>query len=45
MSDLLQDEAGLGNAQTYFLNALYSLKEAELQIMILNGQIKRIINK
>lgn len=45
MSDLLQDEIGLDNAQAGFLNALYSFKEAELHIMLLNGEIKRIINK
>jgi len=44
MSDLLQDEIALDNAQAGFLNALCSFKEAELQIMLLNGEIKRIIN-
>ena len=43
MSDLLQDEMGLNNAQANYLNALYKLKEAELEIMSLNGEIKSLI--
>ncbi len=45
MSDLLQDEMGLSNAQISFLNALYNFKEAELKIMSLNGEIKQLMNK
>ncbi len=44
MSDLLQDEMGLNNAQSGYLNALYKLKEAELDILSLNGEIKEIMN-
>ncbi len=43
MSDLLQDEMGLSNAQAGYLNALYNFKEAELKIMSLNGQIKSLM--
>lgn len=43
MSDLLQDEMGLSNAQAGYLNALYKLKEAELEIMSLNGEIKGLM--
>jgi outer membrane protein TolC len=43
MSDLLQDENGLSNAQASYLNALYSFKEAELQIMSVTGRIKELI--
>ena len=43
MSDLLQDEMGLNNAQAGYLNALYKYKEAELEIMSLNGEIKNLI--
>jgi outer membrane protein TolC len=45
MSDLLQDEIGLNNAQANYLSALYSFKEAELKIMSLNGEIKNLFNK
>jgi len=45
MSDLLQDETSLNAAQSGWLNALYNFKEAELQIMELNGEIKNLINK
>ncbi|KAA6301650.1 MAG: hypothetical protein EZS26_002115 [Candidatus Ordinivivax streblomastigis] len=45
MSDLLQDEMGLSNAQASYLNALYNFKEAEINIMSLNGEIKYLINK
>ncbi len=44
MSDLLQDEMGLNNAQAAYLNALYNFKEAELKIMSLNGQIKNLMH-
>jgi len=40
MSDLLQDEMGLNNAQAGYLDALYKFKEAELEIMSLNGEIR-----
>jgi outer membrane protein TolC len=42
MSDLLQDEMGLNNAQANYLNALYKFKEAELEIMSLNGEIRNL---
>ena len=44
MTDLLQDEMGLNNAQANYLNALYKFKEAELEIMSLNGEIKNLIH-
>jgi len=43
MSEVLQDELGLSNAQSAYLNALYNFKEAELNIMMLNGEIKKLI--
>jgi outer membrane protein TolC len=43
MSDLLQDEMSLSSAQSSYLNALYNLKEAELKIMSLNGEINKLI--
>jgi outer membrane protein TolC len=43
MSDILQDEMGLSNAQMNYLNALYKFKEAELEIMALTGQIRDLI--
>lgn len=45
ISILLQDEIGLSNAQAGYLNALYKFKEAELEIMSLNGEIKKLINQ
>lgn len=45
MSDLLQDEMALNNAQANYLNALYNLKEDELKIMSLNGEIRNLFNK
>jgi outer membrane protein TolC len=42
MSDLLQDDMGLNNAQANYLNSLYKLKEAELEIMSLKGEIKNL---
>ena len=44
MSDVLQDEMGLNNAQNTYITALYNFKEAELRIMSLNGEIKRMFN-
>ena len=44
MSDLLQDEMSLSSAQSSYINALYNLKESELKIMSLNGDIKKLIN-
>ncbi len=44
MSDIIQDEMGLNNAQISYLNALYKFKEAELEIMSLNGEIAKLIN-
>jgi len=43
MSDVLQDELGLSNAQAAYLGALYQFKEAELNIMLLSGEIKNLI--
>jgi outer membrane protein TolC len=40
MSDILQDEMGLSNAQMNYLNALYKFKEAELEIMALTGELR-----
>jgi outer membrane protein TolC len=45
MSDLLQDEMNLSSAQSAYLNALYSFKDAEVQIMSLNGEIRNLINQ
>jgi outer membrane protein TolC len=45
MSDFLQDEMNLSNAQSAYLNALYNFKDAELQIMSLNGEIRNLITK
>ena len=42
MSDLLQDQTGLSDAQNNYLNALYNFKSAELELMSLNGQIKNL---
>jgi outer membrane protein TolC len=44
MSDVLQDELGLSNAQAAYLNALYNFKEAEVNIMRLNGEIGKLTN-
>lgn len=43
MSDILQDETGLSNAQAGYLNALYNFKTAELEIMSLTGEIRELI--
>lgn len=40
MSELLQDELSLSNAQAAYLNALYNFKEAEVNIMSLTGEIR-----
>jgi len=40
MSDLLQDEVALNDAQAGYLDALYKFKEAELEIMFLDGEIR-----
>jgi outer membrane protein TolC len=45
MSDVLQDEMGLSNAQMNYLDALYKFKEAELEIMSLTGKIADLIKK
>jgi outer membrane protein len=45
MSDLLQDELGLNNAQANYLNGIYNFKEAELKIMSLNGEIKNLFKQ
>jgi len=45
MTDLLQDEMGLNNAQASYLSALYNFKEAELKIMSLNGDITNLIKQ
>ena len=45
MSDLLQDEMASNNAQANYLNALYNLKEDELKIMSLNGEIRNLFKK
>jgi len=44
MSNLLQDETSLNNAQAGYLTALYNFKDAELKIMSLNGAIKNLVN-
>lgn len=44
LSDLLQDEMSLSNAQSGYLNALYNFKEAELRIMSLNGNIRNLFD-
>ncbi|MDP4239258.1 MAG: TolC family protein [Bacteroidota bacterium] len=45
MTNLLQDEISLSNAQAGYLTALYNFKDAEIKIMSLNGDIKNLINK
>lgn len=45
ISTLLQDEMGLSSAQSSYLNALYQLKDAELELMSMNGGIRRLINQ
>ena len=43
MSNLLQDETSLSNAQDGYLTALYNFKDSELKIMSLNGDINSLI--
>jgi len=43
MSNLLQDENSLNNAQDGYLTALYNFKDSELKIMSLNGEINSLI--
>ena len=45
MSNLLQDEISLSSAQSGYLTAIYNFKDAELKIMSLNGELKKLINK
>lgn len=45
MSNLLQDEISLRNAQVGYLQALNNFKDAEVSIMSINGGIKNMINK
>lgn len=45
MSNLLQDEISLRNAQLGYLVALNNFKDAEITIMSINGAIKNMINK
>lgn len=45
MSNLLQDETSLSNAQAGFLTALYNLKEAEVKLMSLHGDIHNLFSK
>ncbi len=43
MSNLLQDETSLSNAQDSYLTALYNFKDSELKIMSLNGEINSLM--
>lgn len=45
MSNLLQDETSLSNAQAGFLTSLYNLKDAEVKMLSLSGDIQNLINK
>jgi outer membrane protein TolC len=45
MSSLLQDEMSLSSAQGAYLTALYNFKEAELKIMSINGDIRKLFEK
>jgi len=45
MSNLLQDEISLRNAQVGYLVALNNFKDAEVTIMSLDGHIMNLINK
>ncbi|MDR2963415.1 MAG: TolC family protein [Bacteroidales bacterium] len=40
---LLQDEMSMLSAQSNYLNALYTCREAEIQMMSINGQIRKLI--
>lgn len=42
MSNLLQDEISLSNAQAGYLNALYNFRDAEVNIMSIDGGIKNL---
>jgi outer membrane protein TolC len=44
MSDVLQDEMALSSAQAAYLNALYQFREAEVNILSLNGEIGNLMN-
>jgi len=45
MSNLLQDETSLSNAQAGFLTSLYNLKDAEVKMISLSGDIQKLIDK
>jgi outer membrane protein len=45
VTNILQDEINLSNAQAGYLTALYNFKDAEVKIMSLNGNIKNLIKK
>ena len=45
VTNILQDEISLSNAQAGYLTALYNFKDAEVKIMSLNGDIKNLIIK
>lgn len=45
MSNLLQDETSLSNAQAGFLTSLYNLKDAEVKMMSLSGDIHSLFSK
>ena len=42
MSNLLQDEMSLSSAQANYLTALYNYREAEIKIMSLTGDIRKL---
>lgn len=44
MSDVLQDELSLSNAQAAYLSALYNFREAEVNMMALNGEIRHFFS-
>lgn len=45
MTELLQDEMALRNAQTQMVQAVYDYKVAELKAMRLSGDLERLYNK
>lgn len=45
MSNLLQDETSLSNAQAGYLTSLYNLKDAEVKMLSLSGDIKGLFSK
>ena len=45
VTNILQDEISLSNAQAGYLTALYNFKDAEVKIMSLNGNIKDLYSK